>query len=396
MIGNLTAWTSRFVPSEKARRVLINPARLITRKSSPALLAAHLSNFALCDSPGFPCHGHAEAKVVFVAANQVFFRHGLEAHVRAHSLSFCADTVCNDIGFGEGHLPWQRQLERRNWTQRVGGRPGSPLVERQWHLVRTLNDSLTRENLWVNAYVQLLSKNVAGWAPAPVNAHVHEGAFYPAWLLRRFSRRLHGTVFGRALEAQQNRSWCECCELFEPVIFLKTPRPVAGREAHRLARDSAAKGACGFEETLLPTYVWQRHQDLISTAAPPLALRVWNPPVAGGSSEVLHSLSRALVRAPASDGLSHLFALKVPLSTFDTLAHYIWPNHSIYAVPPSAARPAHRPRAARLTPKRAVPPAPSSSRASHEVPAPPGKAAALSAGRPPQRAQGPGSPRRAI
>ena len=89
-------------------------------------------------------------------------------------------------------------------------------------------------------------------------------------------------------------------------------RAAAARRA-RVARESACKGACALEELLLPTYVWQRHAELIPASSPPLVLRVWGMDRPHTDPKLLQSVNRTVATSP---GLEHLFGLKVARAHF--------------------------------------------------------------------------------
>ena len=109
-------------------RVIFNPTRLFVSKHGPGILAAHLSNFALCTASRMPCSRHAGSDVRFVllSSNQVLFRHGLEDWVAAHSMAHCLGDRCTDFSHGKtlwnasvhGLERWRTELSRLSW-QRV-------------------------------------------------------------------------------------------------------------------------------------------------------------------------------------------------------------------------------------------------------------------------------------
>jgi hypothetical protein len=82
---------------QQQERLILNPKQLRVSKLTPGPLAAHLSNFALCEQLGMPCAKGGSARYfVLLAANQVLVRHGLEAWVESHSASFCINH-CADV-----------------------------------------------------------------------------------------------------------------------------------------------------------------------------------------------------------------------------------------------------------------------------------------------------------
>ena len=90
-LSSIVGWLDS---SHQIRRYIPNPQHLRMGKNTPSVLAAHLSNFALCESPGKPCAGDKSGlgRFVIMAGNAVLIRPGLEAWVNSHSLSFCRKT----------------------------------------------------------------------------------------------------------------------------------------------------------------------------------------------------------------------------------------------------------------------------------------------------------------
>ena len=120
------AWLSS-TPTLAHRRLILNPHRIrVPHKNSPGVLAAHLSNFAVCEEAGHPCDprtdGSAHVQFVLMSTNTALFRPGLEEWVTRHSLSFCVSDTCADISPEYGPLSdlahsWRRHLERIAWSE---------------------------------------------------------------------------------------------------------------------------------------------------------------------------------------------------------------------------------------------------------------------------------------
>ena len=104
----VTIWLKDICRKDQRHRMIRNPKPIVVEKGTASVLAAHLSNFAHCVSPGQPCSlpGSSGMRVVFMATNQLLFRSGLEQWVSQHPLSFCAGdcTTVGDINLVAGRL----------------------------------------------------------------------------------------------------------------------------------------------------------------------------------------------------------------------------------------------------------------------------------------------------
>jgi len=204
---------------------------------------------------------------------------------------------------------WRELIRPLSWK----GNHGSSSTRRD---ARLRNDSSVTAIPFVSHFVQLLRERRTGsdvWQSTPINFHPHEGAFYPAWLLRDFTNRaLNGTSFAAAFAAQQAGSSCPCCRMYGVSHFW------------------TAYGSCAFEELLLPTFVWQHHPRLIARAAPPLVLRVWANlnNMKANDDNLFAQLGCHLQAAPG--GLGHFFGVKVP--------HFFFGRESAYFRAPLAGR----------------------------------------------------------
>ena len=323
------------------RRLFVNPWSLVVSKSTPGVLAAHLANLRFCLQLRICA---ADTRFVLLAANVVLVRPGLEAHVRAHSLSFCASDADAGCDFFE---------------QRSGGGGGAPAAAQRQRVLWPAGPCCAgcACDSYFAGFPALLSADVPGWRLRAARAFGHEGSFYPAGLLREFAELLAQGPFGQALEAQQNGGCTHstCFGLYatlearthawvcvrerdvvaEGVDFNFTrpsgplpplpPRAAAVAEgvarrrwcptkdganklmtAQGVARASFRQGACQLEELLLPTFVQQRAAHLIDNSSRPLVARTFT--------------LRAAPAAAAAAG-SHIFGVKVARQTFNGTAH---------------------------------------------------------------------------
>ena len=383
-------------------RVWLNPHALATAKATPAVLAAHLSNFAVCIGRRALC-GHAESRFVLLAANNVLFRPGLERVVHGGSLSFCVGNKCAD----------PRGLSRDEIAPLAWRTPdgrSSPLRDEVLSAVARNADFEVAYDAFIAAFSFFVRGGHAGplWAHSPVNFHSHEGAYYPVWMMREMYRAASDSPFGDAMRAQQAHtsplasrrhvSYCSCCELYEPVVLVHSDattkmrshqegkdglRVCAGSSGNRtwwattandaaaprcprrprswlgLSRDSVhGRGACYLEELVLPTYAWQHHAALLVNATPPLVMRLWgsafdkpdhvNKTGAGDAAPRLSVLRDVVSMVSSAPGFEHVVALKVPqrdffetaCAIFDTCANTPRASASTASMPmPSVASP---------------------------------------------------------
>jgi hypothetical protein len=273
----------------------LNPHRVRVGRLAPGILLAHLSNFdyALKVIPT-----NSETRFVWLSSNTVIVRPGLEAWVLRHPLSFCVHSTCSDWTCTNEELLRgsckSRIEERLAWPAEETR--STPLSTRIRTLAATQDDALVRNDTWLSHFVRYLNTHEDGFLNArPVGLLTHEGSWYPRHLLQEFRRALAGTPFEQTmLRYNTTGPRCPCCDLYG----------VGGNSLY------STKGACSFEELLLPTYVWQYHRDLLAHAAPALAMRIWQRP----------QTSRLLVRAMdatakalfSGNALPHVFAVKIP------------------------------------------------------------------------------------
>ena len=233
-------------------RVWLNPRALATAKATPAVLAAHLSNFAVCveEHPRAPC-GHAESRFVLLAANNVLFRPGLERVVHAGSLSFCVGNKCADPpGLSRDDLTRLAWRGTRDGTRDGDGNGGgdggggsaSPLRDEVLSAVARGDDFEVANDAYIAAFSFFVRGGHAGpkWSrDGPVNFHPHEGAYYPVWMMREVLRAASESPFGEAMRAQQahasplaspHKGYCTCCELYEPVVMVHRDDATKARE----------------------------------------------------------------------------------------------------------------------------------------------------------------------
>ena len=340
---------------ERHPRLHFNPEQLKVAKLTPSVLAAHLSNFLHCDQPGKPCAGGGRAmgRFVLLAQNLVLFRPGLEHWVAAHSVSFCIWDVCTDLGCGNcSHyrktLPGlQEDLRGIAWVEQ--GQRESPLVQRMRRQVAQAEDGVIRTRDWFLPFVRWVSQHGSdarhgSWPrrSGPINAMPHEGSFYPFWVMRRFLQAVAGTQLSDWLAASgnshqkptrlmtqlrppRNASAVVNCQTF--FSEMGTGELAANPKARKgTASSRSSKGACAFEELLLPTYVWQQHPELLRSSAPNVILRVWGTPlnttrshgVDTGRPSDLDELAAEMRAAPERYG--HVFGFKVPHYQFTAVS----------------------------------------------------------------------------
>ena len=339
-------WMSRI------SRVHINPQQLAVSKHTPAILSAHLSNFLFCDQQGRPCEGREDGRFVLMAQNAVLFRHGLQEWVSRHALSFCIHDRCTDLGCqgnctsADRELPaLYRNLDFLSWDERdegsgsmaTGGSVGGGGTLRQ-----LLREMVPREDThwvlerddWYGVFVRWMgTAGSHGQPPAwpgqrtsPINAMPHEGSFYPFWLLRNFVRALRtNSLIGTwALPPPSNsgrpgtgrgEARAACYNFFQKEAEQQVARGIVPKRTAR--RAITPEGACAFEETLLPTYVWQQYPQLLLNSSPSLVVRVWvtlekstRYPKSHSPRSNLDELALRVLRQPSRH--PNLFGIKVP------------------------------------------------------------------------------------
>jgi len=274
-----------------------------------------------------PCAEHPpDLRFVFMASNQILFRPGLEVWVASQQLSFCIANMCTDFGWEHGpysnqsllpgQKPWRAPLDALSWRVE----PPSPLYRELKRLRHSEEDGAVARDSWVRGWTGLLrGDHVPGWRSRPVGKMPHEGSFYPVWLLREFLCAIGGSGF----DADINR--CEGCRMPCSCTYRNATATTGG--AWHIGRPPKG-GDCEFEELLLPTYVWQRHPELLAAAAPPSVLRLFLD-VRGelrrrdasdrrdvSVSTVVDQIASYI---SSSDAFQHVFGLKVPKADFDLI-----------------------------------------------------------------------------
>lgn len=205
--------------------LLLNPESRRVAKNGPGILGVHLSNLELLLHSEI--HPDDDDKFVLVASNQQFFRPCRE-HVLQHSLSFSLGQTV-DV-----------------WKSKKDTHEGLPFPSPKWRALMARlprqDDAFIQNNLWFKNWVAWMHSDArpAGWDRSPLTYMPHEGTFYPLHVVRAFSALLAGSAL----------------DVHRPCPF---------------------SGACFYEETLLPTFVWQRYPQLLNGSnGPPIVLRVWS------------------------------------------------------------------------------------------------------------------------
>lgn len=249
--------TELYLAQSHPDRVRINPQASVT--TGPALLAAHWSNLAFCEQPGLPCGGPDSGDIRFVMLNgeQLFFRPGLEEWVTQHSVAFCPSGDCSN-------LPARTAP---NCVRQP--RPATVRAER--------SDAAELGTLLAGASK---SPNAAhsAWPVLP-----HDGAFFPLWLLRDFSRAAR-------------RSSPELMRAFEHL-----------RRGGSCGRNRSVDAACALHQSLLPTFVRERHARLIPTASSPILFplgKLGNASLCGGVESLANTIRSMAAPEPRVFGVS--------------------------------------------------------------------------------------------
>jgi hypothetical protein len=273
----------------------INPQRNRVSRLAPGILLAHLSNFEHAIEVLTTA---AETRFVLLASNMVIVRRGLEEWVARHSLSFCVHSVCNDWPCTIEDLLRgvcaHRLEESLAWPDDEAG--STRLSNRVRALGETQDDTLVRSDPWVSHFVNHLSEHPDRlYASRPAGLTTHEGSWYPRRVLQAFRQALSGTPFEETmLRYNASAQSCPCCKLYG----------VNGSSLY------STKGSCEFDELLLPTFVWQRHRELLARAAPPLAMRAWQQRQVAGT--LMRAMDAAATTVFSSRRFPQAFALKVP------------------------------------------------------------------------------------
>ena len=218
-----------------AGRQLLNPESLrIMRYSGAGRLAAHLRNWAHLERHlAMREPARSRDKVAFLAANQRLFR-DCRPHIMAHEMSFSLGQT-TDFRFNQRFPLLYPSSEWEMLSRRVAGNDDRFFQNNgeHRHFVRFMR----------NLSAQAINE---GWRQSPLTYMPHEGSFYPVWLLRQFATSVY------------NGS----------VIF----------NSHATLEGGSCGWHCRYpEEQLLPTFVWQRHPQLLRERrnGPPFVSRAW-------------------------------------------------------------------------------------------------------------------------
>ena len=279
-------------------RGYVNPQRNRVSRLAPGILLAHLSNFEhavkVLDTT-------AETQFVWIASNMVIVRPGLEEWVSRHSLSFCVHSTCSDwpctIDDLLRGLCARRLEESLAWP--ADEARSTRLSDRVRTLGETQDDTLVRSDPWVSHFVNHLSEHPDRlYASRPVGFTTHEGSWYPRRVLQAFRQALSGTPFEKTMlcynDSAPRFTRCPCCDLYG----------VNGSSFY------STTGSCNFEELLLPTFVWQRHRDLLARSSPALAMRAWQQPKINGT--LMRAMDAVATTVFSSSRFPQAFAIKVP------------------------------------------------------------------------------------
>ena len=274
----------------------LNPQRNRVSRLAPGILLSHLSNF---EHALRVLRTDDATRFVWLASNMVLVRPGLEAWVVRHPLSFCVHSTCSDWPCTADEMLsgscTSRVAERLAWPE--ADWQSTALSSRIRTLAATRDDAIVRADPWVSHFVDHLDAHPDGlFESRPAGFTTHEGSWYPRHVLQEFRRALVGTTFETAmLRYNKSAPRCPCCVLYG----------VNGSSFY------STKGSCEFDELLLPTFVWQRHRDLLAHASPALAMRAWQRP----------QITKRLVRAMDATATTvfanqhrfpQAFAIKVP------------------------------------------------------------------------------------
>lgn len=312
-------------------RVLFNHRHLAVWKHSTRILTVHLANFLLCLTPPHACSRFPDAKFVLLGANQIFWRRGLEPHVGRHALSFCAGFHCNNLDARLTHSTTRDEasalvrdgLSKLRWVVNAS---------RLWTYVADIvaGRQLQREAHAAprSAFALLFSSGFApGWQAAPINTYPHEGSFYPIALLREFVQSLRGSIFEEAVLRDADPSgavvaWAKNCSGLMACGCIYS-RLSAKIRVGRSPPWNKGSVMCALEESLLPTFIAQRHAaSVLQSASPPLALRLTSPSTPKNLFEQ-GLLDDACALMANDSGLAHVFAWKVPAVSAGQVRTYL-------------------------------------------------------------------------
>ena len=342
-------WSSGYNQSIHHPRMHVNPTRLRVEKHTPAILAAHLSNWQFCERRAELCGGQAAGRFVLMSSNSVLIRPGLESFVRQHVASNSQSVGIVTVNSSAANITsaeaWEC-LHDAEWEPAWASRQA-------WRRPLTSTSALRSPayERWGRPVWSLLARAPpAGWASSPLSMGRHEGSFYSFQLMRAFLRAFEGSQFARAAQLQQD-GWpadgvarkdgmapagvapagvaaatrCECyCFLFAGTECAF--EPWASRSS--MGRASAARclGGCTFEELLLPTFAAQQLPAAQWARAPPPAvlhlegaeLNEWER---DGRRHLLAELPPLIGARPF---LAHVFGVKVPKHAFPQVERHLW------------------------------------------------------------------------
>ena len=274
-------------------RILHNRRHVHVQRNSQAVLFIHLSNMELLFSLSGAGRPRGSDRVVLVPGNAIFFApcHPLLiAAPMSFGLEYSTDVFWRDESLVRSNLNltsadvfnapmprWQMgaysndsslcsaQLARGHgkpvgvgpmaWGNAM---PMPPTDEALRRLARG-DDSVQRMvnacvNTWFRAFFQWASSDTSTWPwkPTPLAISIHEGSWYTAELIEALLLAVHGTALSsanlsRACPWKDDARICGSCK-------------------------------CTLEESILPTFAWQKFPQLAQLAKPPLVARFLGTP----------------------------------------------------------------------------------------------------------------------
>ena len=287
-------------------RVRFNPKRLQVFKHTPAVLAAHLSNWEYCSRGSLPCtreHG----MWVLMSTNQVLFRHGIEEWIGRH---------------GGGSSTWWQDLPSglvalHEWatSRNLSALHIPPTVRVHPFIPRRVNNSR-----YAAAFARLFENRSmlpSGLQASPIVTYApHEGSFYSFRVMRQFMVMYKGSIFDRVAIAQQtSQDPCPClCHLYA--------HEDCGHPDKSGDVSLGCAGGCTFEETLLPTFAAQQAHPTAMTS-PPVVLSAtltgsWPHEATVAREMAVGSLALDILGNRMA--MPYLFGIKVPRHAFPATA----------------------------------------------------------------------------
>ena len=319
--------------TSRVARLHLNPTHLWVAKHTPAVLAAHLSNWVFCESKAHLCGGQGDGRFVIMSTNSVLFRPGTENFVRQYLASNPQGKIilrannsqpitADSVWRGLVDLEWEAEKSsQRRDRQRLHYR----------------NQSGEQVAGWGRPVWNLLaSRPPAGWASGPVSSGRHEGSFYAFRLMRDFMAAYEGSVFQQVAQLQQAhaRPRCDCyCFLFRGTECNKNPWLYPKLFATTMQR---CHGGCTLEELLLPTFAAQQlSAGEWSRAPPPGIMHVGGASLATWQkvNETRHLLHDLTQKVQSSRRFRHVFGIKVPHHSFQHVALMLQQPHGPGARP---------------------------------------------------------------